>query len=135
MNNECCTSIDKSRKSLSDLTGGKLNISKGMISKLCKEFALKTEQERKNIYADILLSPVMHTDCTNAKVNGKSCYVYVCATPDGKTLYFAREKKAQAVSFRSFDSIDYLCQCMSMLVVMRQEETANIFDRVSRIFG
>ena len=290
LNNECCTSIDKSRKFLSDLTGGKLNISKGMISKLCKEFALKTEQERKNIYADILLSPVMHTDCTNAKVNGKSCYVYVCATPDGKPLYFAREKKghkgvkgtvtedyqgilvhdheitfynygaehqeclahvlrylkdsidnepdrtwnkdmrsliqemihyrngipsseapdpekvssfekryreiletakkeyeyippgdyyrdgynlyqrmekymsnhllflhdhrvpatnneaerllrnykrkqAQAVSFRSFDSIDYLCQCMSMLVVMRQEETANIFDRVSRIFG
>ena len=43
--------------------------------------------------------------------------------------------KAQAVSFRSFDSIDYLCQCMSMLVVMRQEETANIFDRVSQIFG
>ena len=93
LNNECCTSIDKSRKFLSDLTGGKLNISKGMISKLCKEFALKTEQERQNIYADILLSPVMHTDCTNAKVNGKNCYVYVCATPDGKTLYFAREKK------------------------------------------
>ena len=290
LNNECCTSIDKSRKFLSDLTGGKLNISKGMISKLCKEFALKTEQERKNVYADMLLSPVMHTDCTNAKVNGKSCYVYVCTTPDGKTLYFAREKKghegvkgtvaedyqgtlvhdhdrtfysygaehqeclahvlrylkdsmdnepdrtwnkemrsllqemihyrngipsseapdpekvssfekryqeiletakkeyeylppgdyyrdgynlyqrmekymsnhllflhdhrvpatnneaerllrnykrkqAQAVSFRSFDSIDYLCQCMSMLVLMRQDQTANIFDRVSRIFG
>ncbi|MCI5528763.1 MAG: transposase, partial [Blautia sp.] len=46
-----------------------------------------------------------------------------------------KRKQAQAVSFRSFDSIDYLCQCMSMLVVMRQEETANIFDRVSRIFG
>ena len=46
-----------------------------------------------------------------------------------------KRKQAQAVSFRSFDSIDYLCQCMSMLVVMRQEETANIFDRVSQIFG
>ena len=26
-------------------------------------------------------------------LNGKSCQAYVCATPDGKALYFAREKK------------------------------------------
>ena len=290
LNNDCCVSIDKSRKFLSDLTGGKLNISKGMISKLSREFALKTVPERRATYADMLLSPVMHTDCTNAKENGKSCHVYVCAVPDGKVLYFAREKKghegikgtvtedyqgilvhdhditfynygadhqeclahvlrylkdsmdnepdrtwnkemrslvqemihfrnecqpfqepdpvkvsefekryreileiaraeygnvpannyyrdgdnlflrmekymrnhllflhdlrvpatnneaerllrnykrkqAQAVTFRSFESIDYLCQCMSMLVLMRREEPANIFDRVSRIFG
>ena len=290
LNNDCCVSIDKSRKFLSDLTGGKLNISKGMISKLSREFALKTVPERRAAYADMLLSPVMHTDCTNAKENGKSCHVYVCAVPDGKVLYFAREKKghegikgtvtedyqgilvhdhdvtfynygadhqeclahvlrylkdsienepdriwnkemrsllqemihfrngiqlphkpdpktisgfekryqavletarreygdilandyyrdgynlflrmekymrnhllflhdlrvpatnneaerllrnykrkqAQAVTFRSFESIDYLCQCMSMLVLMRREEPANIFDRVSRIFG
>lgn len=290
LNNDCCTSIDKSRKFLSDLTGGKLNISKGMVSKLGKEFALKTEPERRSAYADMLLSPVMHTDCTTARENGKSCQVYVCATPDGKALYFAREKKghngvkgtvtedyqgilihdhdktfyhygsdhqeclahvlrylkdsienepertwnkqmhslvqemihfrkgiqplqepdlkkvsefeeryqkiletarkeyedvpasdyyregynlflrmekyrknhllflhdskvpatnneaerllrnykrkqAQAVTFRSFESIDYLCQCMSMLVLMRLEEPANIFDRVSKIFG
>ena len=47
LNNDCCTSIDKSRKFLSDLTDGKLNISKGMISKLSREFALKTEPERR----------------------------------------------------------------------------------------
>ena len=290
LNNDCCTSIDKSRKFLSDLTGGKLNISKGMVSKLSKEFALKTEPERRSACADMLLSPVMHTDCTNARENGKSCYVYVCATPDGKALYFARRKnghegvkgtvaedyqgilvhdhditfynygedhqeclahvlrylkssienepdrtwnkkmhsliqemirfrnksqvsstleaeksfefekqylkileiarkeyedipanayyregynlflrmekymrnhllflhdlripatnneaerllrnykrkQAQAVTFRSFESIDYLCQCMSMLILMRLEEPANIFDRVSKIFG
>lgn len=93
LNNDCCTSIDKSRKFLSDLTGGKLNISKGMISKLCKEFADKSEQDRKRVFSDMLLSPVMHADCTNAKVNGKNVYVFVCATPDGATLYFAREKK------------------------------------------
>ena len=290
LNNDCCTSMDKSRKFLSDLTGGKLNISKGMVSKLSKEFALKTEPERRSAYADMLLSPVMHTDCTNARENGKNCQVYVCATPDGKALYFAREQKghngvkgtvtedyqgilvhdhdrtfyhygsdhqeclahvlrylkdsidnepdrswnkemhslvqemihfrkisqpdseqdfkkvsefeeryqkiletarkeyedvpandyyregynlflrmekyrknhllflhdsripatnneaerllrnykrkqAQAVTFRSFESIDYLCQCMSMLVLMRLEKPANIFDRVSKIFG
>ena len=70
LNNNCCTSIDKSRKFLSDLTGGKLNISKGMVSKLSKEFALKTEPERRSAYADMLLSPVMHTDCTNPEDTG-----------------------------------------------------------------
>lgn len=93
LNNECCTSIDKSRKFLSDLTGGKLNISKGMINKLSREFALKSEQEQKVLFSDLLLCPVLHTDCTNAKVNGKSAYVFVCASPDGKAMYFAREKK------------------------------------------
>ena len=57
----------KNRAFLSDLTGGKLNISKGMISRLNREFALKTEPERRSAYADMLLSPVMHTDCTNAR--------------------------------------------------------------------
>ena len=290
LNNDCCTSIDKSRKFLSDLTGGKLNISKGMISSLCREFAGKSEQERKKAFADMLLSPVMHIDCTNAKVNGKGAYVYVCSAPGGEAIYIAREhkghegvkgtpaenyqgtlvhdhdktfynygtdhqeclahilrylkdsmdnepertwnkemhtlvremihyrngletgadcdpaevsrfeeryleilkkaeeeyinipaneyykegynlfvrmkeyisnhllflhdcrvpptnneaerllrsykrKQQQAVSFRSFESIEYLCQCMSMLVMMRQEEGLNLFDRVSRIFG
>ena len=46
-----------------------------------------------------------------------------------------KRKQAQAVTFRSFESIDYLCQCMSMLVLMRLKEPANIFDRVSWIFG
>lgn len=93
LNNDCCTSIDKSRKFLSDLTDGKLNISKGMINKLSREFAQKTEPERRELFADLLLSPVMHTDCTNAKENGKHAYVYVCAAPDGTAMYFAREKK------------------------------------------
>lgn len=290
LNNDCCVSIDKSRRFLSELTNGKLNISKGMINKLSREFAVKSEAEQRKMFADMLLSPVMHTDCTNAKVNGKSAYVFICATPDGKAMYFARAKKGhegvkgtpvedyqgvlihdhektfysygaghqeclahilrylkdsidnepdrtwsrqmrslvqemihyrnhlspeaesdvakicsfeeryrdilqkareeyeyippneyykdgynlylrmeeymsnhllflhdhrvpatnneaerflriykrkqqQAVSFRSFESIDYLCQCMSMLVMMRQKDGENIFDRVSRILG
>lgn len=35
----------------------------------------------------------MYTDCTNARVNGKSDYVFICATPDGKAFHAAREKK------------------------------------------
>lgn len=93
LNNDCCTSIDKSRKFLADLTDGKLDISKGMISRLSREFADKTSQERRKVFSDMLLSPVMHTDCTNAKVNGKNVHVFVCAAPDGPVLYFARRKK------------------------------------------
>ena len=93
LNNDCCTSIDKSRKFLSDLTGGKVNLSKGMVNNLSKSFDEKTEDQRKETFKDMLLSPVMHTDCTNARVNGESAYVFVCAVPDGDVLYFAREKK------------------------------------------
>ena len=45
-----------------------------------------------------------------------------------------KRKQAQVVTFRSFESIDYLWQCMSVLVLMRLENPANIYDRVSRIF-
>ena len=83
INNDCCTSIDKSRQFLSDLTGGRLNISNGMVSRLSREFTFKNEAERISVYADMLLSPVMHTDCTNGKENGKGCQIYVCATPEG----------------------------------------------------
>ena len=94
LNTDCAVSIDKSRRFLSDLTSEKLKISRGMINKLCREFSSKTQVEQKNIFADLLSSAVMHTDCTNARVNGESAYVYVCATPDEqKVLYFAREKK------------------------------------------
>lgn len=93
LNNDCCVSIDKCRRFLSELTNGKLNISKGMINKLSKEFAEKTEQDRKKLFADLLLAPVMYVDCTNAKVNGQSAYVFVNATADGKVYYSASPKK------------------------------------------
>lgn len=46
-----------------------------------------------------------------------------------------KRKQKQAVSFRSFESINYLCQCMSMLLMMRKNDETNLFDRVSKIFG
>ncbi len=85
-------SIDKIRELLSDMTDGQLQISKGMINGLSKEFSAKTEREQKKAFADLLVSPVMNTDFTNARVNGKSAQVIVCATPNS-ALYFARENK------------------------------------------
>jgi len=92
LNSYCCVSIDKCREFLSELTEGKLNISKGMINGLNKEFNNKTQADQKNAFDDLLLSPVMNVDNTNARVNGKSAFVFVCATPE-KALYFAREHK------------------------------------------
>lgn len=77
LNNDCCTSIDKSCRFLSDLTGGKLRISKGMVSRLIREFADRTKQERKETFLELLQSPVLHTDCTNARAGGKNAYVFV----------------------------------------------------------
>jgi hypothetical protein len=82
LNNECCTSIDKSRRFLSDVTGGKLQISKGMINQLSRTFAQKSKVDQKKAFSELLVAPILHTDCTNARVNGKNAYVFICAKPD-----------------------------------------------------
>ena len=92
MNSHCCVSIDKVREFLSELTDGKLQISKGMISGLCQKFSEKTEAEQRKAFTDLLLSPVMNTDFTNARANGKNAQIAVCTTP-AVTLYFAKEHK------------------------------------------
>lgn len=92
LNNRCGVAIDKVREFLSDMTDGKLQISKGMINGLSKEFSTKTEAEQKKAFADLLLSPVMNADFTSARVNGKNVQVAICAVP-GITLYFAKEHK------------------------------------------
>lgn len=96
LNVECAVSIDKCCRFVRDLTSGKLQISKGMVNKLCSEFAGKSKDELQKIFEDMLRAPVMHTDCTNACCNGKNTYVYVCADTSGNVLYFAREKKGHA---------------------------------------
>lgn len=92
LNNRCCVSIDKARDFLLELTNGTLSISKGMINGLSKEFPNKTKAEQNEIFSDLILSPILNTDCTNARVNGKNMFVYVCATSD-KAMYIARENE------------------------------------------
>jgi hypothetical protein len=85
-------SIDKTADLIADLTQGELRLSHGMICGLSREFSLKTEAEQKKAFADMLLSPVINTDFTSARVNGKKANVLVCS--DGRnTLYLARENK------------------------------------------
>ena len=91
LNNYCNVSIDKTRI-LSDLTGGALQISKGMIWGLSKEFSEKTKAEQTEAFLNLVAAPVLHVDFTTAKVNGKNVNVAVCTTPQ-ETAYYAREKK------------------------------------------
>lgn len=92
LNNRCNVSIDKVREFLSELTEGNLRISKGMVNGLCETFSKKTETEQKKSFSDLLLSPVMNTDFTNGRLNGKSVQIAICATPE-IAMYFAREHK------------------------------------------
>jgi hypothetical protein len=92
LNNHCNVSIGKVSDFLSQLTGGQLTVSAGMINGLSQEFSLKTELEQKKAFADMLLAPVINTDFTSARVNGRNVNVIVCATPSS-VLYFAREHK------------------------------------------
>lgn len=46
-----------------------------------------------------------------------------------------KRKPAQAVSFRSFESIENLCRCMSMLIGMRKNPETNIFRELSNMFA
>lgn len=92
LNNYCNVSIDKTREFLSDLTGGALQISKGMIWGLSKEFSGKTKAEQTGAFLNLVAAPVLNIDFTTAKVNGKSVNVAVCATPQ-EVGYYAREQK------------------------------------------
>lgn len=96
LNQDCCVSIDKCRDFLKNLTDGKLEISKGMINSLGKSFAAKSERQRTEGLKELLVQPVMHTDCTNVRVNGKNEYVFICAAPEGSALYYARQTKGHA---------------------------------------
>ena len=95
LNNYCNVSVAKVSDFLSELTGGNLKISAGMINGLSKVYSLKTKSDQNKAFADLLLSPVVNVDFTSARVNGQNFNVVVCATPT-TAMYFARERKGHA---------------------------------------
>jgi hypothetical protein len=63
-----------------------------MICGLTKEFSLKTKEEQQRDFMDLLCAPVMNTDFTSIRINGKNLNALVCA--NGNTVqYYAREHK------------------------------------------
>jgi len=92
LNNYCNVSIDKTQEMISELSERKIQLSKGMINGLGRIFSAETAEDRKQIFSDLLSSPVMYSDATASRINGKGAAVIVCATPK-EMLYFSREHK------------------------------------------
>ena len=92
LNNYCNVSTVKTGELISGLTDGKACLSAGMINSLSKKFSGLTEDEREGIFARLVNAPVLYTDNTVGRVNGKGKSVTVCT--DGEdVLYFFKEKK------------------------------------------
>jgi len=92
LNNHCNVSMDKTCEFLSEVTDGALQISKGMVCGLSREFSEKSKAEQAEAFSNLVVAPVLHIDFTTAKVNGKNVNVAVCATPQN-AAYFARKHK------------------------------------------
>lgn len=92
--NEGNMSAGKIREILSEVSGGTINISEATINGLCKEFSEKSEPEKEKIIRDLMESPVINADFTNANVNGNTKQVLIMASPHtDSTLLMARDCK------------------------------------------
>lgn len=92
LNNDCYVPVEKTRRFLKEISGGKIDLSSGMVCNLASQFSQKTREEREKIFLRLLASPNMHADFTFGRMNGKQASVIICATPE-LVLYQGREKK------------------------------------------
>ena len=92
LTNECCMSAYKAKAFLLEASGGKLDVSTGMIGALAREFSLKSGPERRAAVESLMSSPVMHADFTCANVGGEGAQVLVLANP-GAVMMAGRESK------------------------------------------
>lgn len=95
LNNYCNVSLDKTQELIEGISKGKVILSKGLINNLCQEFSSATTMDRERIYSRLLQAPVMYSDATNGRVNGRSTFVIVCAN-ENEMLYFFRDRKGHA---------------------------------------
>lgn len=92
LNNRCNVSLEKTTELISEMTGGELRPSVGMINGLCHEFSGKSREEQDQLFKALLDAPVMNADGTTVRINGKNSQVFVCCNQD-TAMYFARESK------------------------------------------
>lgn len=92
LNNECYVSIGKTQNFIKEVTGGKLDLSTGLICNLSKQFSEQTKEERDGIFLKLFSAPVMHADFTFGRMNGSQTSVMICAAGD-TVLYQGRLKK------------------------------------------
>lgn len=84
--NEGNVSVGKIKTILYEITNGKINISEATINGLCREFSMKTEDEKNRIIKELMTSSVMNADFTIANVNGETKQVLIVAAPETNSL-------------------------------------------------
>jgi hypothetical protein len=92
LKNHLNVSEEKIGEFILEITDGEVSVSRGMINGINSEFSGKTEGERKDIFASLSSSPVMYTDMTGARMNGKLKNVVVCSNKKD-VLYAFRDAK------------------------------------------
>ena len=92
LNNHCNVSIDKTQELIKYLSNGSIILSRGLINDLPRQFSEHTSSERQRIFDRLLMAPVMYSDATPGRVNGKTVQVILCANED-EMLYSFREHK------------------------------------------
>lgn len=92
LNNYCNVSIDKTKDFIYQLTNRSIDLSKGFISNLNKQFHLRSKEEIEELFSSLSKADILYTDNTNARVNGESRFVYV-TTDKAKALYNAVKHK------------------------------------------
>lgn len=90
-------SYDKVKEILCDLSNGMLDISKGTLANLEKEFSKKSKEEREKIIENMLNSDYIHIDGTTVRVNGKLEAILITTSPNGTILYQNEHKGYQGV--------------------------------------
>ena len=87
-------SAGKICETLKEVSHGKIQISKATVLGLCQEFSKKSKAERQKIVRELMTSPVMNADFTNANIDGKGKQVLILASPStNATLFIARDHK------------------------------------------
>lgn len=92
MKNHLNVSEAKISEFLSEMTGGEIQVSRGMINHINREFSGKSEEEQEKAFSTLAVSEVMYTDLTTARMNGELRYIVVC-TNGTETAYFYRDHK------------------------------------------
>ncbi len=93
LNNDLYTSIDKTRVFLRDISKKKIDISTGFICNLSKQFSEYTQEEREQIFQELMTEEVLHSDFTFGRTGGKQSAVIITTNSNGKVLYQGRTQK------------------------------------------
>lgn len=104
LNNYCNVSIDKIIEFFKQLSDDKLTLSKGFINNLNKQFSLKSKKEINELFNTLSKANIIYTDNTNARVNGKSGFVFVSTDKDKVIYNYSNHKRHKGIKLTPISS-------------------------------